>query len=302
MGGQQRMIATDVTRIADTLEFARTKVHRILVALESKGDPLAALAVARLISQALHVPLHGLFAWHLPLPASEVPRVLGVDPEALDGMVIDVEVGDVVECLARAARAEPTSILVISADATEGSADALGLGEVAARTLSESLCGVVIVRPGMARPLRIARILLPLDGTPSTAAPSAQSGRWRGTSPPSSRIVVVAEAHPGATSEPGSMRPPLYMDQPQHEWAAYASEFPRAIRPSDRPYPRHRRDAPLPRCGGTRRARSCASGATSRPISPSSCGTGISTSITAKCFAACSRDRGARCSSSGANE
>jgi nucleotide-binding universal stress UspA family protein len=196
--------------------------RRILVSLQNKGDPRAALETGRVLASAFGVSLHGLFAWHAPLSASEVPALIGVEAAELGGLVIDVEMGETVDCLAAAAEAEPGTILVIPADFAGDTP--LGLSDTATRALFEFACGVVVVRPGMAPLTHISRILLPLDGTPSTAAAIGPVGALARHARAEIAIVVVAEAH-GARCERGSMKPPLYVDQPHHEWQSYADEF-----------------------------------------------------------------------------
>ena len=82
-------------------------------------------------------------------------------------MVIDVEIGDPAERLHALAREQPVAFVVLTAD--EQGRDAWGLGDVAARTLAGTSAGAIIMRPGVTLG-RLARILVPLDGTPSTAA------------------------------------------------------------------------------------------------------------------------------------
>lgn len=197
---------------------------RILVSLAGRRAPLEAIDFGRCIAEPLGATLHGLFVWPSPIAPREVPRLLQIDPDALHGMVLDVEVGDPAERLAASTRASAVSFLVLLAE-SEGP-DPCGLGGVAARTLQQAGSGVIVVRPGQA-PRRLARILVPLDGTPSMAAALAPAGELARLAGASLDIVMVGEVERPTppSSEAGSMCTPQYVDQPQHEWPAFSQEF-----------------------------------------------------------------------------
>jgi nucleotide-binding universal stress UspA family protein len=193
----------------------------VLIALHGRRAPVGAIEVARLIAGALEVTLHGLFVWPVEIAASEVPRVLELTPEALEGIVLDVAVGDPVERLGAATAAHPIAFAVVPAE--EGGTDVLGLGDFASRSLYAAASAVVLVRPG-AYPSAIRRILVPLDGTPETAGALGPAGELARQAGAGLDIVLVSELHPHELP-PGAMSPPQYVDQPQHEWAAFSDEF-----------------------------------------------------------------------------
>jgi nucleotide-binding universal stress UspA family protein len=196
---------------------------RVVVALHGRRAPLGAIGLGRLVAHALDAPLHGLFAWPSPIAAGEVPRLLRVTPELLEGMVLDVEVGSPGDRVLAAANAPSTAFVVVPSEPDEP--DELGVGHVAHELLLGAAAGVVLVPPGRDTP-RLERILLPLDGTQSTASCICPVGRLAQRARASMDIVFVGEAHAGRGHfEPGAMAPPLYVDQPQHEWAAFSNEF-----------------------------------------------------------------------------
>jgi nucleotide-binding universal stress UspA family protein len=201
--------------------------RKVLVALQSKGDTVAALSVARIVARAFGGALHGVFAWPAPIAPSEVPRLLGLSAEALGGVVLDVVTGDLGERLVAAAEERPGTIVVVPAPAPGTATDPLGLGELGVRALEATHTGVIVVRPGAYVPEHIGRVLLPLDGTPSTASAIGPVGELALEAGAELSIVVVGESGPEAhaADEPGSLPPPLYVDQPQHEWPAYSAEF-----------------------------------------------------------------------------
>jgi nucleotide-binding universal stress UspA family protein len=211
----------------------------VLVVLHGLRAHLGAIEMARHIARALHAPLHGLFLGPEPIEASEIPARVGVPLEALEGVVLDIAVGeDPGEALVAAADSRSTAFVVIASAPGELPDERLGVGELAARALLGAICGVVILGEAMpVSPLR--RILLPLDGTPSTAAAITPAGELARRLGAELDIVMVGGATPGeppapgeappvstpAPREPGAMGFPLYVDQPHHEWPAFTEEF-----------------------------------------------------------------------------
>jgi nucleotide-binding universal stress UspA family protein len=195
---------------------------RVLVALDERAAPSEAIAMGRLVSSTMQQPLHGVFVAQLPTVASEVPQRLHLPTHALEGFVLDVKEGDLAARLLEASDHHPTAFLIVGADPT--GCDKLGVGSVAERAIEESSVPVLVVRPGVTA--KLERILVPLDGTPSTASalePASELARAAGAS---LDIVLVGEAqHPLAEAEHGAMAPPQYVDQPHHEWPAFSGEF-----------------------------------------------------------------------------
>jgi nucleotide-binding universal stress UspA family protein len=101
--------------------------------------------------------------------------------------------------------------------------DGLGVGDLAAHTIERSSAPVIVVRPE--ERVALARILVPLDGTPSTASALEPAGELARRAGASLDIVLVGEAQHGPQVEPGAMGAPQYVDQPHHEWPAFSAEF-----------------------------------------------------------------------------
>lgn len=205
-----------------TAVAAFSQRQHVLVALPSKGSPQHAIEAGRVLARALAVPLHGVLVWPTAISPREVPRLLRVDPSTLEGMVIDVDVGDPAERLHAIAQAQPVAFLVLAAE--ERGRDDWDLGDVVSRAMASTHTGVIMMRPGVALS-RLSRILVPLDGTPSTAAaltPAADLAERAGAT---LDVVLVEDAAAAPPSELGAMAPPQYLDQPQHEWPAFSAEF-----------------------------------------------------------------------------
>src|SRR4051812_46032518 len=88
---------------------------QVVVALVGREPPLAAIELARRVAAAMRAPLHGLFVWPTPMTPADVPRLLNLTPEQLEGMVIDVEVGDPLTQLGDFVTRRPTGFLVVPA-------------------------------------------------------------------------------------------------------------------------------------------------------------------------------------------
>ncbi len=198
---------------------------RVLVALHETSAPHESIAMGRLVSNMLRHALHGVFVSTGstgPTNVHDVPEILRVPAHAFEGIVLEVEEGDPAARLLEISGLHPTSFLIVGADPSTG--DKLGVGEVATRAIEESNAPVLVVRPGVTA--KLERILVPLDGTPSTACalePVAELARAAGAS---LDVVLVGEAqHPPLSTEHGAMAPPQYVDQPHHEWPAFSGEF-----------------------------------------------------------------------------
>jgi nucleotide-binding universal stress UspA family protein len=98
------------------------------------------------------------------------------------------------------------------------------LGEV-----NEQETAVLLIRPE-ATPLAIGpgaalrRQLLPLDGTPTTAALLAPTTALASRLGASVDLLYVGDAGAPPLDEPGSIGAPQYVDQPQHQWPQWANE------------------------------------------------------------------------------
>ncbi|MRG94427.1 universal stress protein [Polyangium spumosum] len=202
---------------------ARPKRERVLVALH-EGDPAAstaAIAMGRLVARTLEEPLHGILVCEAKVAPSELSRRCGLPPHALDGVVLDVEAGDPAERIVASTEAHPTAFVIVGAESAPK--DGLGVGELAAHTLERSHAPVIVVRPE--ERLALARILVPLDGTPRTASALGPAGDLARRAGASLDIVLVGEAQHLPQAEPGAMAAPQYVDQPHHEWPAFSAEF-----------------------------------------------------------------------------
>lgn len=197
----------------------------VVVPIDGSVHALVALPVARGLAEVLGATLHVVHVAERILPPRELLPRLGVTPEQLRGSVIHQATGRPAEGIILLAR-ELNSVLIVMCTHT-GVEEPVGeLGPIALEVVGYAPCPVVLVRPERGlRSWALRRILLPHDGTPTTAAaigPAADLAHRA-----NAELLVLHVAAPGAPrpAEPGTFAAPRYLDQPQHEWPAWTREF-----------------------------------------------------------------------------
>ena len=195
----------------------------ILVPLDGSKQALAALPVAKVLGEIERAALHILYIGDHELAGEELRNRLGREAPLLDGLTIDSRVGTpAVEILQVAGEIKPRLIVMCKHSGTERGKM---LGRTAMKVLHDAPCPVVLVPPERgATPWHLHHVLVPHDGTPSTSAalqPAAELAE-RGRA---ELLVVHVTDIRAAPAEPGSLTTPRYVDQPQHEWPAWSSEF-----------------------------------------------------------------------------
>ncbi|MGC2823410.1 MAG: universal stress protein [Pseudolabrys sp.] len=195
----------------------------ILVPLDGSKQALSALPVAKVLGEIERAAIHILYIGDHELAAEELRSRLGRNALVLDGFTIDARVGTpAVEILQVAGEMKPRVIVMCKHSGTERGKM---LGRTAMKVLHDAPCPVVLVPPERgATPWHLHHVLVPHDGTPTTsaallpAAELAEHGR-------AELLVVHVTDSRTAPAEAGSLTTPRYVDQPQHEWPAWTSEF-----------------------------------------------------------------------------
>ncbi len=105
------------------------------------------------------------------------------------------------------------------------------LSDVSAAVLASAERPVLLVRPeaavsplGQSR-LALRRVLIPLDGTPGTAAALEPFATLACRLGATIDLLYVAPADMPGPAERGSIGAPRYVDQPQHEWPQWGEEL-----------------------------------------------------------------------------
>jgi nucleotide-binding universal stress UspA family protein len=178
---------------------------RVIAALDDSDRAAPVAAFAGALARVLGADVDGL---HIAVDGVE--RVEAVGREA--GLSVRVERGDVCDSLRHEAQADDVGAVVLgrTRDPQRGPA-----GATALELLTTLPKPVVVVPADAPRPGRLGRILVPLEGTRSTSlAPRRTIQFAQGAGVEIVLLHVLDEA---------SL--PLFTDQPQHETAAWTSEF-----------------------------------------------------------------------------
>ena len=195
----------------------------ILVPLDGSKQALSALPVAKVLGEIERATLHILHVGEHKVTAEELRSRLGREAPTLEDFTIDARVGmPAVKILQVAEEMKPRAIVMCK---HSGAERGKMLGRTATKVLHDARCPVVLVPPERgAAPWHLQHVLVPHDGTPTTsaallpAAELAEHGR-------AELLVVHVTDIRTAPAEAGSLTTPRYVDQPQHEWPAWTTEF-----------------------------------------------------------------------------
>lgn len=201
------------------------KIEAILLPLDGRAHALSALPVASALAKTLGATLHVLHVGERATAPQEMLEALGVAVEELRGSVFDQPTGRAGEAILRSAE-EQLGPLIVMCTHTGMDKPRGALGHVAEEVLREAPCPVILVQPERGRQSwSLRRILLPQDGTPATSAAMDPAGDLAHRTGAEVLVLHVATPRAGRPAEPGTLTVPCYLDQPQHEWPAWATEF-----------------------------------------------------------------------------
>ena len=144
------------------------------------------------------------------------PELGSADAQGLE--ILDLQ-GDPCDEIARILGMADVDALALGLRSTTGP----GVGHVAQALLERPTAPLLLVRPGM-RPLTsLRRLLVPLEGTPSSSAAMlyAEEVLCR----PQREIVMLNVATGKTPVEAGSLAAPRFIDQEQYEWSDWQDEF-----------------------------------------------------------------------------
>lgn len=195
---------------------------KVLIAWDGSPAGATALPVARAVAEQLEAQLQVLHVATEWVDHNELRVQLGL---AADDIRLRVELGRPEDEILRVIDDPEVALVVITTHGREVGRDGR-LGGVTAAVVAHTTRAVLIVRPAGGGPPSgdLRRLLLPLDGTPSTAAalePVMTLAQQLGAS--LDLLYVAGDRQPGQ-AERGSIGAPRYLDQPQHEWPQWAAE------------------------------------------------------------------------------
>ncbi len=185
----------------------------VLVALDSSETRLELLASAQALAAAAGWPLRIVHVRSEGDGKLALPAKLRGDAE-----VSELE-GAAAEQILLAAAAQDVKVLAFAL--RDG--DHKGIGSVAGSLLLNDPHPLFVLRPGMRVVTTMRRLLVPMEGSPSSSEAMRQADDVfckRGR-----EIVMLHVVTSGTPLEAGSMPAPRMVDQEHYEWAAWQEEF-----------------------------------------------------------------------------
>ena len=200
-------------------------IKNIVLPLDGSQTSRLAVPIARTLSKLYGATLHVVTVGQEVRHTEEALTNLSLTLEEMQGAVLDSCTGDPAEAIVRAAQQLPSPLLVMCTHTgVERSSD--DFGAVAESVLRVAPKRIVLLAPERGdKAWVIRRVLLAHDGTPSSdcaTAPAAEIAQSARAEVIALHVAAGKTAHP---DQPGSLPAPQYVDQPQHEWPAWAGEF-----------------------------------------------------------------------------
>lgn len=203
----------------------------ILLPFDGAPSSRSALPVARALASLTRSPLHIVYAGRSPCAPEELGRWLGLGPESLAGAVLDHLEAEAADGILEAARRQKSLLIVMVMRRHAAAETESGLGPVTQIVLRRAPCPVLLVPPvPLPEDWRLHHVLLPQDGTPASAAALEPVVHLAHHAHALLSIVHVSDEEQASSLEPGAIGVPHYVDQPQHEWPAWAAEFVARVR------------------------------------------------------------------------
>jgi len=197
----------------------------VVLALDVPEHALAALPIARRLQELFGGPLRIVHAANDSLAAGEVLQRLRLDANEIGSAVLECRGGEPGAAIADTARASDAAVVVMCTH-TGTLADDEIVDGAALAVLQRAPCPVILIHPERGeKSWTLRHILLPHDGTPTTTAALPAIDQLARSAAAELAVLQVAAPRSPAPTESGSFTPNLYIDQPQHEWPAWESEF-----------------------------------------------------------------------------
>jgi nucleotide-binding universal stress UspA family protein len=202
-----------------------TSAKTVLVPLDGSIDATAAIPVARGFGELLNATVALLHVSDDALTPAALVERMRLSGEDVPGLIVEHRPGAAAAEIVKAAGERHASMIVMCPQ-IRTDLRWRALGSVAAAVLRATPCPVVLVPSARGRKRwELHRLLVPHDGTPTSAATIGPATDLALKA--AAELVVLHVATPGAETptEPGTLVSPRYIDQPQHEWPAWAQEF-----------------------------------------------------------------------------
>jgi nucleotide-binding universal stress UspA family protein len=198
-------------------------VKTVLVPLDGSVHATAAVPVARRLAELFHATLAVLHVSDDALASAALVDRIKLSSQDVRGLVVDQRSGAAAVGIVEEASKRRAALIVMC---PRTRMDGRVFGSVAEDVLRAALCPVVLVPPTRGRrDWALHQLLLPHDGTPTSAATIGPATQLASMAAAKLVVLHVATAGTERPTEPGTLVSPRYVDQPQHEWPAWAQEF-----------------------------------------------------------------------------
>lgn len=195
----------------------------ILVPLDGSKQALSAVPIARSLTEVEGLQIHFLHVGESRESEEELRSRLSHQTDMLEGHALTARTGDPSEAIVQTAHELDAKIIVLCKHCSPR--PRCHLGRTATRVLRDAHSPMIFVPPerGISS-WYLHHILVPHDGTPTTSAalkPAVELAERAGAE----LLIAHTTNFTVGSREPGTIVSPRYIDQPQHEWAAWGSEF-----------------------------------------------------------------------------
>ncbi len=199
--------------------------QKIVVAWDGARASATAFPVARVLAAQLAADIEVLHITGGDASRSAVDQALRETwGSGLGAYNLRIEAGGTVSRILASAEDPGVALVVLTTHVTSID-EGRHLGSVAEGVIARSRQPILLVRPEAAEsPRELRRLLLPIDGTPTTSTalrPVMELAQRLGASVD---LLYVAGSGSTAPGERGSIGAPRYVDQKQHEWPEWATE------------------------------------------------------------------------------
>lgn len=196
----------------------------IIVPLDGSVHALDALPIARGLATLTGSTIHVVHVSSDSLGSKEMCAKLRLTPMQLSDCIVDERTGSPATAIIQEAE-QWNSALIVMCPYTAAQAEG-GLGRSAHAILANTPCPVVLVPPGRGqRPWSLQHLLLPHDGTPTSAIAIRPMIDLAHRAQARVTVLHVTTAAAPPSEELGTFAAPRYLDQPHHEWPAWSREF-----------------------------------------------------------------------------
>lgn len=202
-----------------------TSAATVLVPLDGSVHATAAIPVARGLGELLHATVALFHVNGDKLTPNSLVQRMRLSGEDVSGLIVEHRPGAAAAAIIKEA-GEGHAAMIVMCPHIRTDLRWRALGSVAAAVLRAAPCPVVFVPPARGRKRwALHRLLVPHDGTPTSAATIGPATDLALKAAAELVVLHVATPGAGAPTEPGTLISPRYIDQPQHEWPAWAQEF-----------------------------------------------------------------------------